>query len=133
MIPLYCDVPLFTRLQVSGKLMNKVSGGSIIHININDTVTNGAYEELYRKIVEEYNVPHFAINQGSSTCEHGHVTTGIHEVCPECGAKCIDWTIRVVGFNTNVSDWSKARREEFKQRQIYGKQDVVETARNILE
>lgn len=133
MIPLYCDVPLFTRLQVSGKLMNKVSGGSIIHININDTVTNGAYEELYRKIVEEYNVPHFAINQGSSTCEHGHVTTGIHEVCPECGAKCIDWTIRVVGFNTNWSDWSAARRAEFKKRQIYGKQDVVETARNILE
>lgn len=133
MIPLYCNVPLFTRLEVSGKLMNKVSGGSIIHININDTVTDGSYEELYRKIVEEYKVPHFAINQGSSTCENGHVTTGIHHECPECGAKCIDWTIRVVGFNTNVSDWSKARREEFKKRQIYGKQDVVETAKNILK
>lgn len=133
MIPLYCDVPLFTRLAVSGKLMNKVSGGSIIHININDTVTNGAYEELYRKIVEDYEIPHFAINQGSSTCKQGHVTTGIHKTCPECGEEIVDWTIRVVGFNTNVSDWSKARREEFKKRQIYGKQDVIETARNILK
>lgn len=133
MIPLYCDVPLFTRLSVSGKLMNKVSGGSIIHININDTVTNGAYEELYRKIVEEYHIPHFAINQGSSTCENGHVVTGIHHECPECGAKCIDWCIRVVGFNTNASDWSQARRDEFQKRQIYNKHDVVETAQNILK
>lgn len=133
MIPLYCNVPLFTRLKVSGKLMNKVSGGSIIHININDTVTNGAYEELYRKIVEDYKIPHFAINQGSSTCKNGHVTTGIHHVCPECGAEVVDWCIRVVGFNTNVSDWSKARRDEFQRRQIYGKKDVVETAQNILK
>lgn len=127
MIPLYTEVPLMKRIEISGKLMNKVSGGSIIHINITERVTEGAYMELYRSMVEDYKIPHFAINLGSTTCENGHVCTGIHkDECPECGGKPVDWTLRVVGFNTDVSSWSPERQAEFKKRQIYTAQNVLD-------
>ena len=126
MIPLYTEIPLMKRIEVSGKLMNKVSGGSIIHINITEQVTEGAYMELYRSMVEDYKIPHFAINLGSTTCVKGHVSTGIHKgACPVCGGECIDWTLRVVGFNTDVSSWSPERRAEFHKRQIYTAQNVL--------
>lgn len=130
MIPLYCEVPLMKRLEISGRLMNKVSGGSILHLNLTEQVTDEAYVELVTKMIEEYRIPHFALNVGSSSCPNGHTTPGIYQHCPECGAEIIDWTIRVVGFNTDVSDWSRERRDEFKRRQFYGAKDV--TAKNIL-
>lgn len=130
MIPLYCEVPLMKRLEISGRLMNKVSGGSILHLNLTEQVTDEAYVELVTKMIEEYKIPHFALNVGSSSCPNGHTTPGIYQYCPECGAEIVDWTIRVVGFNTDVSDWARERREEFKRRQFYGAKDV--TAKNIL-
>jgi ribonucleoside-triphosphate reductase len=130
MIPLYYDVPLMRRLEISGLLMNKVSGGSILHLNLTEQVTDEAYIELVEKMIEEYHIPHFAINVGTSICEDGHATPGIFQVCPECDKEIVDWNIRVVGFNTDVSSWSPERREEFKRRQFYGASDV--TAKNIL-
>lgn len=130
MIPLYCDLPLMKRLEISGKLMNKVSGGSILHINLTEQVTEAAYRDLCKMMVEVYHIPHFAINVGSTTCVNGHTTPGIYEKCPECGGEIDTWTIRVVGFATDTKDWSKERRAEFKRRQFYGASDL--TAKNIL-
>lgn len=130
MIPLYYNIPLMRRLEISGLLMNKVSGGSILHLNLTEQVTDEAYIELVEKMIEEYHIPHFAINVGTSVCGDGHTTPGIFQICPVCNKEVVDWNIRVVGFNTDVSSWSPERREEFKRRQFYGASDV--TAKNIL-
>ncbi len=128
MVPLYCDVDLTTRLEVTGKLMDIVSGGSILHININEQVTANAYKELVKMMIEKYHIVHFAVNVGTTTCENGHRIPGIYkEECPLCGGKTVDWNLRVVGFNTDVSAWSPERREEFKKRQVYS------TVSNILK
>ena len=71
------------------------------------------------------------LNRGTSVCTDGHTTPGIFQTCPQCGQKVVDWNIRVVGFCTDVSSWSPERREEFKRRQFYGKNDL--TAKNILQ
>lgn len=128
MIPLYVDVPLFDRLETAGKLMDKVSGGAILHLNINEAMTPAANREFHRMMVEDYKIPHYAINRGSTTCVNGHTTPGIHWECPECGGEIDTHTIRVVGFDTDTKDWAKERREwEWKEkgRQFY-------TARNLL-
>lgn len=131
MIPLYCNLPLYKRLEVSGKLMNKVSGGSILHLNLTEQVTDEAYVELVTSIIEDYKIPHFALNVGSTTCVNGHTTPGIYlDVCPQCGAEIDYFTIRVVGFATDTKDWSAPRREEFFKRQLYGAKDL--TTKNIL-
>lgn len=126
MVPLYEDVDLFTRLKISGHLMNKVSGGAILHLNIEDELTEGANRELLRRVIEEYKIPHFALNKGFSTCERGHTTVGIVQSCPECGSTISSYTTRVVGFFTDTKDWIKARRSyEFPRRIWYAEEDVI--------
>lgn len=128
MVPLYCEVDLIKRLEVTGALMDIVSGGAILHININEQVTEKAYKELIRLMIEKYHIVHFAINVGTTVCENGHKVPGIYkESCPVCGGNTVDFNLRVVGFNTDVSSWSKERREEFKKRQVYS------TVSNILK
>lgn len=112
MVPLYKRVPLYDRLETDGELMNIVSGGAIVHLNIYDTATFENYYELNRQMVEDYGITHYAINKGSVTCEHGHTSIGWHKHCPVCSGKIVDATIRVVGFNVDVSSMSKARQEE---------------------
>jgi anaerobic ribonucleoside-triphosphate reductase len=125
MVPLYSDTDLFTRLKVSSELMNKVSGGSILHLNVADQLTEGANRELLRRIIEDYKIPHFALNKGFSTCVNKHTTVGLVEKCPKCGADIDTYTTRVVGFFTDTKDWIKARREwEFGRRRWYGEEET---------
>ena len=126
MVPLYTDLGLFDRLEVSGKLMNLVSGGSILHVNLTEEVTPAAYHELIRLIFEEYKIPHIGVNVGSTHCSAGHTTQGIYkDKCPVCGDTNLDWTMRVVGFQTPVSSWSSARQKDFMKRQFYTAKDVL--------
>lgn len=126
MIPLYHDTDIFTRLKISSKLMNKVSGGSILHLNVADQLTEGANIELLRRIIEDYKIPHFALNKGFSTCVNGHTTVGLVDECPECKGTIDTYTTRVVGFFTDTKDWIKARREwEFPKRRWYDGEEVT--------
>lgn len=132
MVPLYTDhFDFFDRLQVSSKLMNIVSGGAILHLNINDDLTPGANRELLRRIVEDYGIPHFALNKGFSTCVNDHTEVGVYEFCPECNDEISYYTTRVVGFFTDTTDWAKARREyEFPLRKWYGNEEITEEERS---
>lgn len=126
MVPLYREVPLFDRLRVQGALMNKVSGGAILHLNLTDKLTPGANEEFHRIMIEDYNIPHYAINVGSTTCVNGHTIPGIHATCPECGGEIDTYTLRVVGFDTDTKDWIKQRRNwEMPKRQFYTTQNIL--------
>jgi anaerobic ribonucleoside-triphosphate reductase len=120
MVPLYENVSMFDRLDISARLMNIVSGGSILHLNIQDELTGGANRELLRRLIEDYKLPHFALNRGFSTCPNNHTATGIFEKCPVCGEKIATYTTRIVGFFTDTKDWIKVRREfEFPRRIWY--------------
>lgn len=130
MVPLYYDMDLFDRLSICGELMNKVSGGSIFHVNITEGMTEATNEELHRMIIEDYNIPHYAINVGSTTCKQGHTSIGIHWKCPVegCNAEIDTHTIRIIGYESDTKDWVKARREvEWKEfrRQFYVAQDIL--------
>jgi ribonucleoside-triphosphate reductase len=125
MVPLYEEIDLFTRLRVCSEMMNLVSGGSIMHFNVADEMTYGANEELLRRLIEEYNIPHFALNKGFSTCKNNHTTVGLVETCPQCGAEIDTYTTRVVGFFTDTKDWIKQRRQyEFPNRQWYKDEEI---------
>lgn len=127
MIPLYVKVPLFDRLNVEGKLMNMVSGGAILHLNMEETMTDKNYEKFLKMIIEKYHIVHFAINKGTTTCVNNHTSIGIYDKCPVCGEEIYTHTIRVVGFNTDTRKWTKERRDwEFNNRQFYLGTDLFE-------
>lgn len=127
MVPLYVNVPIFERLKIEGDLMSKVSGGAILHLNMNETMTDDNYEEFLRMIIEEYGIVHFTINRGTTTCINGHTSIGVHQKCPVCSGKIYTYTIKVVGFNTDTISWTKERRDwEFSHRQFYCSNDILE-------
>lgn len=129
MVPLYEEMDLFNRLHIAGKLMNKVSGGSILHLNLGDDITPACNLEFARMMIEQYEIPHFAINVGSTTCVNGHVNNGIHWICPDCNGEIFTHTIRIVGYEGDTKDWIAARREgEWKnmRRQFYSPDDILE-------
>jgi ribonucleoside-triphosphate reductase len=115
--PLSLDMSLNTRISKAGKLMDKVSGGSIMHINIKEGYMNPqASAKLITKIIEKAQVPHFALNFGFSRCENGHTIKQITEECPICGGEIVEQVTRVVGYFSPVTSWSKPRQQEFAER-----------------
>jgi anaerobic ribonucleoside-triphosphate reductase len=121
MIPVYVDIDPFERLQSMGELMNIVSGGAICHFNIDGSMTEQASIKLTEYIIEECNIPHFAIEIGTTTCIKGHTSVGVHPQCPECNGEIDTWTRRVVGFNSDTKDWASARRDFENMRRVrYG-------------
>lgn len=125
MVPLYEDCDCFDRLQVMGDLMNEVSGGAICHFNSDGSLTPEASVRLTFMMIEEYDIPHFAIEIGSTTCVRGHTNPGIHIECPDCGGEIDTWTRRVVGFNTDTKDWNSVRRDwENLRRKVYSLDDL---------
>lgn len=115
--PLSLNMPLHKRISKAGKLMEKVSGGSIMHINIKEGYMNPeSSAKLIIKIIEKAKVPHFALNFGFSICENGHTTKKLVDICPVCGKEIVEQITRVVGYFSPVSSWSKPRQREFAKR-----------------
>jgi len=118
--PLHVDsTNVVKRIKLTGKLMDYVSGGSILHINIADRID---YPEQMKKLIQktiECGVTHFAINYGFCRCREGHVTIGRYEKCPICGGEIADYMTRIVGYFVPVSKWNEVRQQEFHKRVFY--------------
>jgi ribonucleoside-triphosphate reductase (formate) len=117
-IPLIADVSLPERIELTGKFMEILSGGGILHLNLKDRITD---PNVMRHLIEysvSKNTTHVSVNYSFGECEDGHVTVcGNSETCPICGKKIISHVTRIVGYFTKTSSWGKARREyEFPRR-----------------
>lgn len=120
--PLHLDLPLPDRISKTGQLMKEVSGGAILHINIDENIQNPLIMTQLMKEVIRQGVNHFGINYGFTICpkDPEHNSPGIHQKCPTCGETIKDWMTRVVGYFVPVSKWQPTRREEdFKKRFWY--------------
>lgn len=119
-LPLIVYVDPIDRIKISGKFMNEVSGGGILHLNIAEQIKNvETMKDLIRKTIKA-GVPHMAVNFGFGECENGHVTIcGNAKICSICGGEIKDWMTRVVGYFTKVSSWGDIRKNfEFPQRKF---------------
>jgi len=115
-VPLWKEATLWERLAADGKYNQLITGGGIVHAQIGEKVTSKQAEKIIRFAVES-GCEHFALNAVYSECEKGCCSFGKHEVCPVCGATCIEWYSRVVGFMVPISSWQKERRDwEFPRR-----------------
>lgn len=121
-VPLIKQADVLTRLEIAGRFQSKVSGGGILHININSQIMTEEQMEALIIAAVKAGVQHFAINYGFGICEHGHTSiVGNSDICPVCGAKITDWLTRVIGYFTFVSSWNKVRRVfEYGERKFTG-------------
>jgi ribonucleoside-triphosphate reductase len=117
-VPLWEESTVWDKMDIDGKYNKLITGGGIVHIQIGEKVTAKQAEKLIKYAVTS-GCEHFALNAVYSECENNHNTIGKKDVCPECGAKIIEYRTRVVGFFVPVSSWDKVRREwEFPKRKF---------------
>ena len=118
---------ILTKIRIQGALDSRLSGGSILHININeDDVTDETFIEMIKSTFKSGTI-YFAFNKLISICEDcGKVFTSkkvdfdnLDIKCPDCGSTKIENALRIVGFIRKFSSYSKERREESKNRKFY--------------
>lgn len=122
-IPLDQHADVYERMDKDGRINLLLTGGGIVHLTIGEKITPKQAFNLIKYAVKS-NCEHFALNLIQSICEEGHLTDGKYKVCEKCGAKIVDYMLRVVGFFRPMSTWSKERREE--QRYIINASSILE-------
>ncbi|MGQ9856538.1 MAG: anaerobic ribonucleoside-triphosphate reductase [Fervidobacterium sp.] len=117
-LPLTTNTDMLNRIKYSGIFDKKVSGGAILHINIDSPFRNEEESWNMVNLVAQMGVVYFAFNQKISVCQHGHAFYG--EKCPTCGGKKTDEYLRIVGYLVPVSSFNKVRqKEEYPKRVFY--------------
>ena len=114
-VPLTEKADLFERMDADGRVNKLITGGGIVHITTGDQVTPAQAMYIIEYAVKS-GCEHLALNLVTSIGECGHITNGKVNKCPKCGAKIKDYSLRVVGFVTLVSNWIPERRKEFEER-----------------
>ena len=131
-VPLTSDVSMLDRIIIQGKLDRYFSGGSILHLNVSEQLEDPKDFVDLVKFCAKSGVVYFAINYLLNKCENGHMTIGLVDKCPTCGAQIIGKYTRVVGFLTEVSNWHKVRREQdFPNRRFYGNVNSLEKQNTV--
>lgn len=113
-IPLDVQASISERIKMSSIYDKLVSGGQILHINIEGDFANEEQAWNMLESIAERGVIYFAYNKRISVCENGHCFFG--DTCPVCGSKKVDSIQRIVGFLTRRNDYSKQRKVEFDHR-----------------
>lgn len=116
-VPLWEDATIYEKMQADGKYNKLLTGGGIVHIQVNSEITGTQAKNLIKQAVL-CGCEHFALNAVYTKClDCGLVVKDKTKHCPSCGSKNIENYTRVVGFFVPVSSWNKVRRTwEFDRR-----------------
>lgn len=119
-IPLINNADMLDRIRLQGIFDKHFSGGSILHINIENRIEDPKLMVDIINLCAEKDVVYFALNYELNKCEENHMSVGKISVCPVCGKSITDKYLRVVGFITNIKNWDKTRRDlDYPNRKFY--------------
>ena len=119
-IPLWKNVDVQDRINAQGLFDSMCGGGSIAHLNVTDSIEPEQMKTLVLEAAKRGCI-YFAINMNQARCNScGKIFIGKFDKSP-CHSAGITNFLRVVGFVTPVDNWIPERREEYKIRQFYGK------------
>ncbi len=125
-IPLIDDASIYDRMRIQGEFDSLTSGGSILHLNVDDE--KPISKELFKKLIlsaKDNKVVYFAVNYAYSKSSKGVLSIGKHDTCPINGDPIICQYTRVVGFVTPVKSWNKTRKSfEYDKRKFYKNEEL---------
>lgn len=124
---LWKDYTIYEKMKRDGEINALMTGGSIVHINIDSHVTTTQAKKLISDAIE-YGMAHFALNACYVECkECGHVHKGKVEECPNCQSRKLDHYSRIIGYFSKVEGWNKVRREkDWVNRKFIQKEQLME-------
>lgn len=119
-IPLINHASMFDRINLQGIYDKHFSGGSIMHLNVENQIEDKEQMKNLIKASIKKGVQYFAINYNIQMCADGHITIGRNTICSMCGKKIEKNFTRVVGFVTCTKDWHKVRNSiDYSNRKFY--------------
>jgi anaerobic ribonucleoside-triphosphate reductase len=80
----------FLTLDLQTKLQQKYTGGTVLHLYMNESLPNPEIcMNLVKKVLTNYRLPYITISPTFSICPtHGYIN-GEHQFCPKCDAELI--------------------------------------------
>ncbi|MDD4616764.1 MAG: ribonucleoside triphosphate reductase [Alphaproteobacteria bacterium] len=106
----------FEALDLQNKLQCKYTGGTVLHMYMNEKLeSTESCKRLVRTVLENYQLPYVTVTPLFSVCdEHGYLS-GEQKTCPTCGAKTQVWT-RVMGYFRPVEGFNIGKKGEHRER-----------------
>jgi ribonucleoside-triphosphate reductase len=125
----YTDDP-FEALELQDDLQCKYTGGTVMHLYMNEKISTGeACKKLVHSVIENHRLPYITITPVFSVCdEHGYLK-GEQPECPTCGEATKVWT-RVMGYFRPVDSFNIGKKGEHHQRKHFTENSAM---RNIHE
>lgn len=115
------ETPITDKFILHGrKTYQYTDGGSALHLNLNEHLTEKQYERLLDFAIKE-GTSYFTYNIPNSRCNKcGHITKHPIKKCPKCSSEDITWYTRIIGYLRPVSAFGEDRKIEAGKR-IYHK------------
>lgn len=98
------------------RYIEHLTGGSALHMNLEDHLSQEQYRQLLRVAAKE-GCNYFTFNIPNTVCNDcGHIDKRYLHECPECHSKSVDYLTRVIGYMKRISNFSAARQKEAARR-----------------
>ena len=98
------------------KYISHLTGGSALHLNLDEHLSKAQYRQLLRVAAKE-GCNYFTFNIPNTICNKcGHIDKRHLKECPVCGSTDIDYLTRIIGYLKRVSNFSEPRQEEAGRR-----------------
>ena len=118
---------ILERILIQGQMDEYFSGGSILHINLDQECKDVESFIQLGKVAIESGVRYFGINYPTNYCHECNQTfVGKMDKCPHCQSEDFETWLRVVGYCIPINNFNKVRRNEAQNRIFYGS-DITST------
>lgn len=108
------------------KYIEHLTGGSALHLNLEEHLSEPQYRHLLRVAATE-GCNYFTFNIPNTICnECGCIDKRYLHECPSCHSQNVDYLTRIIGYMKRVSNFSAARQKEAAKRH-YAKMEASET------
>ncbi len=98
------------------KYISHLTGGSALHLNLDEHLSKAQYRQLLRVAAKE-GCNYFTFNIPNTICNKcGHIDKHHLKQCPACGSTDVDYLTRIIGYLKRVSNFSEPRQEEAARR-----------------
>ena len=98
------------------RYISHLTGGSALHMNLDEHLTQPQYRQLLRVAAQE-GCNYFTFNIPNTLCRDcGHITKQHLQECPHCHSHNLDYLTRIIGYLKRVSNFSLDRQHEAARR-----------------
>jgi ribonucleoside-triphosphate reductase len=109
----------FEALDLQNKMQCKYTGGTVLHLYMNEKLSDTeSCKRFVKKVIENYQLPYITVTPVFSTCEEHGYLNGEQPECPECGEKTKVWT-RVMGYFRPVDSFNTGKKGEHRERKHF--------------